>query len=112
MKVTNKSELMKAAWKMFNNPKFIKTFSEALKIAWTFFKEYLKKQSDNARQSVYGKEFKKALYWAQSNVARLGTILDFSEWEKYYTAHKSEGTVWQVVAKFARNENAIAASFY
>ena len=39
MKVTNKSELFKAAWKMFRaNAKM--TFSDALKAAWDDFKVY------------------------------------------------------------------------
>lgn len=39
MKITNKSELFKAAWKIFKANKI--TFSEALKCAWSMFKEYI-----------------------------------------------------------------------
>ena len=38
MRITNKSELFKEAWKMYRGNKI--TFSEALKYAWNIYKTY------------------------------------------------------------------------
>ena len=116
MKVTNKSELFKAAWKMFRaNAKM--TFSEALKIAWDYFKVY---KINKARQEEYEKTERsaedklltKALIWARFNVSETIADLNFSEWKAFFTEHKNEGTVWQLVAKFARIQDSILRSFY
>ena len=40
MRITNKSELFKAAWKMFKANKI--TFSDALKYAWNIHKSVLR----------------------------------------------------------------------
>lgn len=116
MKVTNKSELFKAAWKMFRaNAKM--TFSDALKAAWDDFKVY---KINKARQEEYAKTERfeedklltKALIWARRNVSETIADLNFSEWKAFYTEHKNEGTVWQLVAKFARIQDSILRSFY
>ena len=42
MKITNKSELFKAAWQMFKANKI--TFSDALKYAWNIYKTFLRNE--------------------------------------------------------------------
>lgn len=46
MKITNKSELFKAAWKMCRANKI--TFSEALKYAWGMYKTFLRNEIKKA----------------------------------------------------------------
>lgn len=111
MKVTNKSELFKAAWKMFRNVKNkISVFGEALKMAWTMYKAYLVKQNRPAL-STEEKEMYKAMKWAELNVCRVALNLDFAEWKAFYQEHKSENTIWKLVAKFARIQDSKVSSF-
>lgn len=109
MKVTNKSELFKAAWKMFRANKI--TFSEALKYAWQMLKEYQAKVAAKANETAEDKELRKAMYWARTKVSATITSWDLADWKKFATEHKSEGTIWQLAAKYARIQDSIFYSF-
>lgn len=109
MKVTNKSELFKAAWKMFRANKI--TFSEALKYAWQMLKEYQAKVAAKANETAEDKELRKAMYWARTKVSTTITSWDLADWKAFATEHKSEGTIWQLAAKYARIQDSIFYSF-
>lgn len=104
MKVTNKSELMKAAWKMFRNAKNnLKTFAEALKIAWIMFKSYKRNEAKKAiENSDENAEFKKAMNWARAKVSKTIAGWDFGDWKAFAEEHKSEASIWKLAAKYAR----------
>ncbi|MGQ5513930.1 hypothetical protein ACUJ42_05265 [Streptococcus anginosus] len=109
MKVTNKSELFKAAWKMFRANKI--TFSEALKYAWGMLKAYQAKVAAKANETAEDKELKKAMNWARVKVSDTITSWDFEAWKAFAAEHKSEGTIWQLAAKYARIQDSIFYSF-
>lgn len=109
MKVTNKSELFKAAWKMFRVNKI--TFAEALKYAWTMLKAYQAKMTKKANETAEDKELKKAMNWAFIKVSVTHTNWDFEAWKAFATEHKAEGTIWQLAAKYARIQDSIFYSF-
>ena len=69
MKITNKSELFKAAWQMFRANKI--TFSEALKYAWNIYKTFLRNEVHKTEEvSKEDKELGKAMTWARIKVAK------------------------------------------
>lgn len=101
MKITNKSELMKAAWKMFRANKI--TFSEALKMAWNMFKTHKRNEENkNVEVSAEDKELLKAMSWARIKVSKTFTTWKFENWKAFAQEHKSEGAIWQLAAKYAR----------
>ena len=111
MKITNKSELFKAAWKMFKANKI--TFSEALKYAWNIYKTYLKNEINKTiKASKEDKELGKAMTWARIKVAQTAVNWDFDAWKKFAIEHKSEGTIWKLAAKYARIQDSELRSFY
>ncbi len=107
MKVTNKSELMKAAWKMFHNTKNnLKTFAEALKIAWTMFKSYKRNETKKAiENSGENAELKKAMNWARVKVSKTFTEWDFEDWKAFAEEHRAEASIWKLAAKYARMQD-------
>ena len=110
MKITNKSELFKAAWKMFKANKI--TFSEALKCAWNIYKTYKKNEiNKTVKVSKEDKELGKAMSWARIKVAQTAVNWDFNDWKEFATEHKAEGTVWQLAAKYARIQDSEFRSF-
>ena len=110
MKITNKSELFKAAWQMVEANKI--TFSEALKCAWNIYKTYLKNEINKTiKVSKEDKELGKAMTWARIKVAKTPVNWDFDVWKAFATEHKSEGTIWQLAAKFARIQDSEFYSF-
>lgn len=109
MKVTNKSELFAAAWKMFRANDF--TFSEALRYAWSSYKFYLAMKKAKENETEEEKELKKAMNWARFKVSKTGTSWDMFEWAEFAREHKSEGTIWQLAAKYARIQDSIFYSF-
>lgn len=111
MKITNKSELFKAAWKMFKANKI--TFSEALKYAWNIYKTYKKNEiNKTVKVSKEDKELGKAMTWARIKVAQTAVNWDFDAWKKFVSEHKTEGTIWQLAAKYARIQDSELRSFY
>lgn len=109
MKVTNKSELFKAAWKMFRANNI--TFSQALTYAWSMFKVYQAKMIAKANETEEDKELKRAMYWARTKVSTTIAGWDFDEWKAFAHEHESEGTIWQLAAKFARIQDSTLYSF-
>lgn len=110
MKITNKSELFKAAWKMFKANKI--TFSEALKIAWNIYKTYKKNEiNQTIKVSKEDKELGKAMSWARMNVSKTIVNWDFDAWKTFANEHKAEGTIWQLAAKYARIQDSEFYSF-
>ncbi len=106
MKIANKSELFKAAWKMFKANKI--TFSEALKIAWAMFKEYLTSKKELTTKQ---KELYKAMVWANKKVSAHASIVDFKDFEASYNAHKTEfASIWKFAAKYARQADKMYCS--
>ena len=104
MKITNKSELMSAAWKMFRNVKNnIATFSEALKIAWAIYKEYLESKKElNTEQ----KELYKAMMWANNKVSRYSFDTNFKRFEETYNKCKEDfASIWKFAAAYARSKD-------
>lgn len=111
MKITNKSELFKEAWKMFRANKI--TFSEVLKYAWNIYKTYLKNEINKTiKVSKEDKELGKAMTWARIKVAKTPVNWDFDAWKKFATEHKAEGTIWQLAAKYARIQDSELRSLY
>ena len=103
MKITNKSELFKAAWQMFKANKI--TFSDALKYAWNIYKTFLRNEEHKTEKvSKEDKDLGKAMTWARIKVAKTPVNWDFDEWKAFANEHKSEGTIWQLAAKNARNQ--------
>ena len=49
--------------------------------------------------------------WARIKVAKTPVNWDFDEWKTFATEHESEGTVWQLAAKFARIQDSEFYSF-
>ena len=110
MRITNKSELFKEAWKMFKANKI--TFSEALKYAWNIYKTFLRNEAHKTEKvSKEDKELGKAMTWARIKVAKTPVNWDFDEWKAFANEHKSEGTIWQLAAKFARIQDSEFYSF-
>ena len=110
MKITNKSELFKAAWQMFKANKI--TFSDALKYAWNIYKTFLRNEAHKTEKvSKEDKELGKAMSWARIKVAETPVNWDFDEWKAFATEHKSEGTIWQLAAKYARIQDSEFRSF-
>ena len=110
MKITNKSELFKAAWQMFKANKI--TFSDALKYAWNIYKTFLRNEAHKTEKvSKEDKELGKAMGWARIKVAKTPVNWDFDEWKAFANEHKTEGTVWQLAAKFARIQDSEFRSF-
>lgn len=110
MRITNKSELFKAAWKMFKANKI--TFSEALKNAWNIYKTFLRNEINKTiKPSKEDKELGKAMTWARMNVSKTIVNWDFDEWKAFANEHKTEGTIWQLAAKFARIQDSEFYSF-
>ncbi len=111
MKITNKSELFKAAWKMFRANKI--TFSEALKYAWNIYKTYLKNEINKTVEvSAEDKELGKAMTWARIKVAQTPVNWDFDAWKKFANEHKAEASIWKLAAKYARIQDSELRSFY
>ncbi|MCW8645216.1 hypothetical protein OQG70_08265 [Streptococcus macedonicus] len=111
MKITNKSELFKAAWKMFKANKI--TFSEALKYAWNIYKTYLKNEINKTVEvSAEDKELGKAMTWARIKVAQTPVNWDFDAWKKFANEHKAEASIWKLAAKYARIQDSELRSFY
>ena len=110
MKITNKSELFKAAWQMVKANKI--TFSEALKYAWNIYKTFLRNEAHKTEKvSKEDKELGKAMTWARIKVAKTPVNWDFDEWKTFAAEHKSEGTIWQLAAKYARIQDSEFYSF-
>ena len=110
MKITNKSELFKAAWQMFRANKI--TFSDALKYAWNIYKTFLRNEAHKTEKvSKEDKELGKAMSWARIKVAETPVNWDFDEWKAFANEHKSEGTIWQLAAKYARIQDSEFRSF-
>ena len=110
MRITNKSELFKAEWKMFKANKI--TFSEALKNAWNIYKTFLRNEAHKTEKvSKEDKELAKAMSWARMKVAKTITAWNFDEWKAFANEHKTEGTIWQLAAKFARIQDSEFYSF-
>lgn len=110
MKITNKSELFKAAWKMFRANKI--TFPEALKYAWNIYKTYLKNEINKTVEvSAEDKELGKAMTWARIKVAQTPVNWDFDAWKKFANEHKAEASIWKLAAKYARIQDSEFYSF-
>ena len=110
MRITNKSELFKEAWKMFKANKI--TFSDALKYAWDMYKTFLRNEAHKTEKvSKEDKELGKAMVWARMNVSKTIVNWDFDEWKAFANEHKTEGTIWQLAAKYARIQDSEFYSF-
>lgn len=112
MKITNKSELMTAAWKIFRNVKNkIATLGKALKTAWSIYKSYLAKKNRPALTPEL-KELYKSMIWANEKVSRHGFNTDFERYVAMYNEHKDEfDSIWKFAAFYARNEDKILRSY-
>ena len=108
MKITNKSELFKAAWQMVKANKI--TFSDALKYAWNIYKTFLRNEAHKTEKvSKEDKELGKAMTWARIKVAKTPVNWDFDEWKAFATEHTTARPIWQLAAKHAHIQ---ARDFY
>ena len=71
----------------------------------------IKGKKRKAGPSKEDKELGKAMVWARMNVSKTIVNWDFDEWKAFANEHKTEGTIWQLAAKFARIQDSEFYSF-
>lgn len=97
---------------MENVPRKQNYFFRSVEIRLEHVQNFSTQRNQQNYQTIQRRqELGKAMTWARMNVSKTIVNWDFDEWKTFANEHKTEGTIWQLAAKFARIQDSEFYSF-